>query len=126
MEMTDMKLPKKSEKEMKNMGMPATSSGMQDEYPYGLRISLNNEQLAKLNIGAHNVGDEIEIEATGSIISKSENEQQGGKAEKHLEIQIKKICIVCGSDEEYMKDDTPTDKRIAMSRNRQGKSGGTK
>src|SRR5574340_1682985 len=93
MKMADMKMPKKSAKEMKGMEMPA--SGMQDEYPYGLRVSLGNHELGKMG-GAHDncqVGDEMLMMARCTVVSKSENEQQGGKADKRLELQIKSMGL---------------------------------
>ena len=59
MKMADMKLPKKSKKEM-DEGIPVSSS--QDEYPWGLRITLNEDQVKKLeHVMGYKVDDEVDL-----------------------------------------------------------------
>lgn len=90
MKMASMKMPKKSAKEMK--GMEVAPSSTQDEYPYGLRVSLGNHELGKMGgMEGCQVGDEMIMMARCTIVSKSENEQQGGKADKRMELQIKSM-----------------------------------
>jgi hypothetical protein len=91
LKMMNMKLPKKAAD--KNMSMTvAGSSG--DEYPYGLRLSLDNEQLTKLEDVNHcEVGEEVLIMAKGTVTTKSANDRQDGKSERRVEIQIKSIGV---------------------------------
>lgn len=97
MKMVDMKLSKSPKKEGMGVVMP---EAMKDEYPYGLRISLDKDQIEKLGFDG-NVGDEVIVHAMGTITSKSENNVQGGKKEKRLEIQIKNLsCKECMKDME--------------------------
>lgn len=89
--MVDMKMPKRSGK-----GMDApTIAGGKEEYPYGLRLTLSDEQLSKLedeDIAGLKVGDAVHIMAEGAVVAKRENEMQGGKKDRSIEIQIKKFC----------------------------------
>lgn len=91
MKLVDMKLPKKDKK---NQPVLAEAGYNEGEYPYGLCISLRNEQIDKLGIfDDMDVDLDVVIQATGTIKGKSNREMQGGKSDKSLEIQIKSIAI---------------------------------
>ena len=96
MEMTDLKLPKKSTKG--GMDMP-TVAGERDQYPYNTRLTLEEEQLAKMGglFENANVDEEVTITATGCFSSKRSDQSQGGKKNRGLSIQIKKIHVGCES-----------------------------
>ncbi|HZF28702.1 MAG TPA: hypothetical protein VE907_06275 [Gammaproteobacteria bacterium] len=101
MKLTSMKV-KKRDKE-KTLGMMSPSAvGDGDQYPYGLRIRLENEQLDKLGFkDMPKVGDYLTIEAECCVISTSQNTNQGGDERRNLELQIEKI----GCEEDDDGDD---------------------
>ena len=113
MELVDLKVPKKTEKEMKSMAMP--SSMERDQYPYGTRIDLGEDQLAKMGelFDYAEVGEEVTITAKAKVSSKRANDSVGsdGKKKKNrsLEIQITKIHVACkgpldkGTMDDFMK-----------------------
>jgi|SRR3972149_1704872 len=113
MELVDLKLPKKTEKEMKAGMMPSTMD--QDQYPYGTRITLNEEQVAKLGVlfDDAEVGEEVKVIAKGKVESKRANDTVGGdgkkKKNRSMEIQITGIHVQCkgvyekGTMDDFMK-----------------------
>lgn len=98
MKMVGMKLQKISKKEQgEDSSMPGMSK---DEYPYGLKISLNEEQLKKMEHVANlSVGDEVDLEAKGKITSMSSDERSDGK-NRSVTIQITSLSCDCSSDNE--------------------------
>ncbi len=68
----------------------------EDEYDYGLRISLGDEELEKLGIKKLEVGKKVLITAGAEVIEFSENESEGGKR-RRVELQIQKMDITQGS-----------------------------
>ena len=65
-----------------------------EEYPWGLRITLDNKALDKLNldIGKVNVDDEIELECRACVISVRHN-KSGYGSDKSIELQLTHLCI---------------------------------
>lgn len=99
MKLVDMKLPKKNKSDTLNAPVAVD----QEEYPYGLCIRLNNDQLNKLGIfDQMDVDMGVTITAIGTVKSKEKSEMQGGKSDKSLSIQIKQI----GIEPEKSLDDT--------------------
>jgi hypothetical protein len=64
------------------------------EYPYGLRISLTEKELAKLDLDVADadVGDLVDIRALGVITSISQDEGSNGKTAR-VEIQLQKLAL---------------------------------
>ena len=64
------------------------------DYPWGLRISLTEKELAKLDLDVKdaNIGDLIDMRAFGVITSISQNDGDGGKCCR-VEIQLQKLAI---------------------------------
>lgn len=95
MKLTDMKRSKK-ERESK---MEACKIGpSSDEYGYGLCVRLDEQDLKKLGLkpSSFDVGDEVEIEATGVI--KALRQDKGTSFDSSsVEIQIQSIGIEAGS-----------------------------
>jgi hypothetical protein len=92
MEMVDMKLPKRKKEDMKTAGMPMDMP--QDQWPYGLKITLEKEQIDKLpSVKGYNVGDYVFIEAEACVVSMRKSEQKGGKDHYSVELQIEKISL---------------------------------
>lgn len=90
MEMIDMKLPKKSMKEMK--GMPIDTS-KQDRWPYGLQLRFEKEQIEKIpSLTNYKIGDKVLVTAEACVTSIRMSEQQGGEENHSVELQIEKIA----------------------------------
>jgi hypothetical protein len=101
MKLIDMKLPKKDKKGTLNS--PVATDFQHEEYPYGLCIRLNNDQIDKLGIFDNmDVDMDVVINAKATIKSKEKSEMQGGKSDKSLSIQIKEF----GIEPEKSLDDT--------------------
>lgn len=86
MALVDLKM---SKKDMKEESQPSVAD--QNPYPYGLRINLDTDELEKLGITEKNlpaVGDEIHIEAVGSVCSVSEDDTASGGYRCGVSIQI--------------------------------------
>lgn len=88
MQMQSMKLPKLSKKEMGEK-ITASYPGDREEYPYGLRLNLNEDQIKKLEgLFDADVEGEIMIHAKAKIIDKRSHDMKGGKTERNIELQI--------------------------------------
>ena len=98
MQMMDMKMPKKSKKEMEGETSVSPPGGEnQERYPYGLRIRFNNEEFDKLDsLSDLNVGDKVKIQAVGTVTECRESERQGKERDRSCEIQIENIGIEGG------------------------------
>lgn len=71
-------------------------SGTREEYPYGLRINLGNEQLAQLGITKlAELGAEFTITAKAEVCSRNEYESEGDKSgpRRNLELQITSLAV---------------------------------
>ena len=72
----------------------------QPEYPYGLQLRLEKEQIEKLGgLKGITIGNEVKINAMGKVTSIRKEEYAEGKDNNCLEIQITDIDI--SSDSEY-------------------------
>ena len=82
--MIDMKRPK-----------PKKSDQSYDEYPYGLRLSLERQEIKKLglDISKSKMGQNLTITAQGEITGLSMSERKGEDDDKTVSIQIKKLEI---------------------------------
>lgn len=102
MDMIDLKLPKSKPETAKTIG--GMSPVERDQYPYGTRITLDEEQLAKMGdlFEDANVDDEVTITAKGVFSSKRSDQTQGGKKNRGLSIQIQKINVNCTSADDKM------------------------
>ena len=75
---------------------------MANDYPYGLAISLTQDELDKLDLDADcEVGDLIDLRALGRVTSVSKNEVEG-KATCRIEIQLEQLGL---EDEDHEDDD---------------------
>ena len=98
MQMMDMKLPKKSKKEMEGeTSVPPPGGENQERYPYGLRLRFENEQFDKLDMLSDlKVGDKVTIHAMATVTERRESERQGKEKDRSCEIQIENIGIEGG------------------------------
>ena len=101
-----LKLPKNSKKE-KNAAIQEPTS---DEYPYGLRINLNEGQVKKLpHLMDYKVDSTVSIVAMGKIIGIRSNEQSGGKEDRSIEIQLTSIGCEKAAPKKKVKPSTHED-----------------
>lgn len=103
MKITSMKLPKA--KKSSEVAPSTISVDGGDEYPYGLRISLNEDQIKKLEgLFDVDVNGKVMLHAEAYISSKESREQKGGKPERSMSIQI--TGISCNTVDTDDADDT--------------------
>ena len=93
--------------DMKLAGSTAENNGaavMPDatEYPYGLRISLDNDTLAKLGMTELPAIDaEFKVVALACVVSVSQNESQGSEEPyRSVELQIEMVELKPAKEEE--------------------------
>lgn len=63
------------------------------DYPYGLRITLDEKQLKKLGLPYPEIGDMIDMRAFGEVTSCSIEKVDGGDERCRVEIQIQRIAV---------------------------------
>lgn len=98
-ELTDMKLSKKQKSD--GMKMPMGVDSDSPNYPYGLRLSLGNDDLKKLpGLKKADMKDAVTIRAVGHIVAMRQNDTQAGK-DRTIEIQIEKLSINGEEDTEF-------------------------
>jgi len=104
MEMTSVKLPKKSKSDMKTLANPVDME--QDQYPYGMRIRFETEQVNSVpGMKDLDTKDKVKLVATCSVISKSTNKEAGGKERISVELQIEEVGVTSAKGESNsMKD----------------------
>ena len=95
MPMKDMKLAKQDPDEGKSM--PATL-GAREAFPYGLRINLDEEQIAKLpELEGVQAGDLVEIHALAKVtrVERTDRQNEAGqpKKERSMALQIQKLEV---------------------------------
>lgn len=93
MALVNMKMSREEAKEYN--AIEASNDGPQ--YPYGLRIDLNDDSLEKLGITAlPKVGTEMTITAKVVVASVSAYDSQGGEAEQNVGLQITDMELGAG------------------------------
>ena len=94
MNLVDMKLPKKSEKELKKeRGLEAVNYAEQDRWPYGLQLRFGTEQIAKMpGLKEYKVGDKVSLVAEATVTEVRMAETQDNKARYTVELQIEKVA----------------------------------
>lgn len=113
MKMADMKLPK-APKEKEGMGMMISKHMEDEQYPYGLRINLDENQIKKLpHIMEYKPDTEIKIVATGKVTRSESVDTTGGKQNRSVSIQI--INLGCESKDEDVSDKEWSDRKRGKS-----------
>lgn len=88
MKLIDLTLSPKAKKETNT---PTKMSG--PDYPYGTRVTLDKEHIAKLRLGGYNVGDECQILGHAKVTSKSSHARAEGEDHQSIELQIVKMGV---------------------------------
>ena len=89
-ELVDMKRTKK-DKKSENEAAPPTG---EDDYPYGLSLSVDDDELTKLGIKTlPGVGDEVKITARAKVRSVSQNAREGDEDSRSVSYQITRLKI---------------------------------
>ena len=102
MKLTSMKLAPKKKEDTGDKCCAPVCCDDKDEFPYGLQINLETEQIKKLGgMADFDIDDKITIQATGSIIQIEKEKRQGGKDRNTVRIQIEAIAL--SSDSEFDK-----------------------
>ncbi|MCK4525965.1 hypothetical protein KAW18_01235 [candidate division WOR-3 bacterium] len=97
MKLIDVKLPKKTKAELKSDCQPI-GYGDEDRWPYGLRISFEKEQIAKMpEVGKLKVGDRVSVSGMGKVTLVRMSERRGGEDEHNVEIQIERVAVSSSS-----------------------------
>lgn len=74
---------------------------MQDEYPYGLRIRLSNEELSKLNMPELPAIDaEFKLTALVCVVEVSQSDSASGEPYRSVELQIEKMSLASAQEED--------------------------
>lgn len=93
MELKDLKIPKKTKKELKE-STSSPSLGEQEKYPYGMRLSFNTELIPKFpELETVKIGEKVKISGIGEVMEVRKVDRQGDKNQFSVEIQIQKLGV---------------------------------
>jgi len=91
MKLCDMARPKQTVKET----APTTENiePYYEKYPYGLRINLNQDDLAKLgiDISSYKVDEDMSLQCEATVIGIRQNQTSDGNEDCSMELQITKM-----------------------------------
>ena len=94
MALTSVKLKKKSKVELKKLMEPTMGYEGQEEWPYGLRLRFEKEEIEKLpSLKKLKVGDSVKVSAEGNVMSVRISERQDGSDDHSVEIQLKEVDV---------------------------------
>jgi hypothetical protein len=89
MNLVDLRLPKKSEKELKK-----TMEVDQPKYPYGFQLRFDSEQIAKLpQLEKVKIGEKVTVNAIGEVVEVRKVDRQKEDNQFSVEIQLKQIGV---------------------------------
>lgn len=94
MSLTSVKLKKKSKVELKKLMEPTMGYEGQEEWPYGLQLCFEKEEIEKLpSLKKLKVGDSVKVSAEGNVMSVRISERQVGSDDHSIRIQLKEIDV---------------------------------
>lgn len=109
MKMIDMK--RQSEAEDSTMLSPK----MKDEYPWGLRITLDNETMMKLGMTElPKIDAEFKLVALACAVSVSQNESSDDEPRRHVELQIEQMVLMPAAEEDDKEESEGKDMAKTM------------
>ncbi len=106
-DMVDMKMSKEEKKDMQEVA-PIQGKGAGPEYPYGLKIELDNESFDKMDIdlSEFDVGDNVMLMAKAKISSQAiDKNDYDNKERKRMSLQITHLCLEPGEEDEGEEED---------------------
>lgn len=77
---------------------PAAAEMPKQEYPYGLRITLDKETIKKLGIDLPEVGEELKITAVAKVTDCHASQSEGGQEYASCSLQITDMQVDGESD----------------------------
>lgn len=83
---------KLSESKKDRVGSSVISEVGREEFPFGLRLSLDDEMIKKLALGTLEVGDTMSLFAEVKVTEVSEREDEEGKR-RHVDLQITDMSL---------------------------------
>jgi hypothetical protein len=114
-DLVDMKLPAKSKKD--TMAVPCEAE--RELYPYGLKLTFDKEQIAKLpELDGAKVGDTVTVEATGTIVAVRISERKKENPDHTVEIQIENISIEASTAEPDKAEETDEEATVSKMHSR--------
>lgn len=84
---------KRSKGDSEEKSVTLASSPSHDKYPYGTELHLDHETMGKLGMKTPRVGDVHHVLAHGHVTSVSENHHDGGKKERRVTLQLRKMSV---------------------------------
>ena len=96
MDLKDLKLPKKTKADMKEAAVP---SGPSETYPYGTRITFDNELMDKFPaLEGAQVGDKVKIAGVAEVVMVRKVDRQGDKKKDYsADLQIQQLGLDFGT-----------------------------
>ena len=97
MDLIDMKLPKKTKKELKEYDQPIMA-GERDRWPYGLQLRFETEQVELMpSLKDYSVGDRVVISAEAKVteVRMVERQSTGGEAKPQYTVELQIEQIAC-------------------------------
>ncbi len=92
MKLTNMQLPKRSEKDLSTAAVPP--EGEQPRYPWGLSLNLEDESLKKLGVDTlPEVGVVLSLTAKVTVTSVSARDDQDGGKSRSMNLQITDMAL---------------------------------
>ena len=101
--LTSMKRTKTEKKEGSDM---ACCPGDQEDFPYGLRVDLRDEEIEKLKLALPEVGSTMVLVANAKVISVRESADENGN-DRNIELQITEMELA-----PYKNDNTDHVKKL--------------
>ena len=95
MDLIDMKLPKRTKKEMRGevVGVPGRN---EERYPYGLDLCFDNDDIMKISVlKTIKAGAKVTVQAVGKVteVRTVDTDTPNRNDRQNVEIQIQKIAI---------------------------------
>lgn len=98
MKLIDIKLPKKTKKELKEEAVVPSLD--RDEYPWGMQLDFEKEQIKKLSsLQGIQIATTVNIQAVGKVTRVEVTDRERGRARHNVQIQVQKIAIAPKSEQ---------------------------
>jgi len=94
MKLVDLKLPKKTRKQLEKEMAAEAPEPMDEQYPWGVQLRFDKREIEKIE-GLQNInaGTAVNIQAIGKVTEVRTTDAEKGRKRHNVEIQIQKIAI---------------------------------